>query len=117
MHDGNTDLKAGSDFFFYDCGSMEDAKNIMLELYMQGVQKYGLLHVMCLLPYRKYTAGVIEMNRLIQSKVNPPQDGKKEVSIHGTIYREGDVVMQLVNDTLASNGDIGRIEKIYLQYM
>lgn len=80
---------------------------------MQGVQKYGLLHVMCLLPYRKYTAGVIEMNRLIQSKVNPPQDGKKEVSIHGTIYREGDVVMQLVNDTLASNGDIGRIEKIY----
>lgn len=113
MHDGNTDLKAGSDFFFYDCGSMEDAKNIMLELYMQGVQKYGLLHVMCLLPYRKYTAGVIEMNRLIQSKVNPPQDGKKEVSIHGTIYREGDVVMQLVNDTLASNGDIGRIEKIY----
>ena len=38
------------------------------------------------------------MNRRLQEALNPPEKGKKEISIHGVLFREGDKVMQIKND-------------------
>ena len=46
--------------------------------------------------------------------MNKPSKNKKEITSGEIIYREGDKILQLVNDpdNFISNGDIGYIEKI-----
>lgn len=58
--------------------------------------------------------GTIELNKHIQKIMNPPAKGKMELTIkkeETIIYREGDRVMQLVNDSDKdiTNGEIERL--------
>ena len=34
----------------------------------------------------------------MQAVINPPEKGKKEITLNGTLFREGDKVMQIKND-------------------
>ena len=112
IREGHTDIQEGRDFHMTECSSMEDVKNIMIEKYVSAVQRYGLLNVMCIVPYRKHTGGVYEMNKMLQARINPPDLIKEEILFKGTVFREGDIIMQLNNDKRAANGDIGQIIKI-----
>ena len=78
-------------------------------------------------PSKKGVGGVEALNRELQSKINPPLKFKREKAAHGVLFREGDRVMQTVNNyelewqkngvtgTGVFNGDIGVIESIDLR--
>lgn len=110
MREGNADISEGHDFVVHELSSLEDIRNQMAEDYVKKVEEYGLENVMCLCPFIKHTAGTEDMNILLQEKVNPPAADKAEY-VHGnTVFRMGDLVMNLRNDEEASNGDLGIIE-------
>ncbi len=68
-----------------------------------------------LAPMYKGENGIDNLNVILQSIYNPPSDEKEELRYLDVIYREGDKVLQLVNDldNNVFNGDIGYIERIY----
>lgn len=86
--------------------------------------------IQVLTPMRKGNLGVRKLNEVLQSVLNPPAAGKKEMQRHEVIFREGDKVMQTRNNyqieweirgnfgipiergTGIFNGDCGVIESI-----
>ena len=58
--------------------------------------------------------GIDNLNKILQSIINPKSKDKKELLVGDTIYRECDKILQLVNmpDERIFNGDIGTISKI-----
>lgn len=70
--------------------------------------------VQVLAPMYKGEAGIDALNSTLQEIYNPPERHKDEVIYGEYIYREGDKVLQLVNDldNNVFNGDIGFIESI-----
>ena len=111
INNGNIDIQEGCDFNMHETINLEDSKNLMVELYLKRVKEYGLGNVMCLLPFRKHTAGVSDMNKTLQDILNPKSDSKAETSFRGEIFRVGDLVMHLKNsaEDKISNGDIGYV--------
>ena len=76
-------------------------------------------------PGKKGDVGTINLNKVLQDALNPALSGKKEITVNGNIFRQGDKVMQIKNnydipfvrDNMRSgegifNGDIGVIENI-----
>ncbi len=75
-------------------------------------------------PSKKGIGGVDNLNTTLQSYINPPGKFKKEKQSHGTVFREGDRVMQIANNYDIEwerfgitgvglfNGDIGTVEQI-----
>ena len=98
---------------------------------MQRLPKtYGnsiIEQIQVITPSKKGFGGVEILNNELQSKLNPPAKFKREKSSHGVTFREGDRVMQTVNNYEIEwerdgyvgngifNGDIGTIEDINLQ--
>ena len=88
--------------------------------YGEGIKEE--IQVIC--PSKKGAGGVELLNRELQASLNPPAKFKKEKMAHGVIFREGDRVMQMVNNYEIVwekngiegygifNGDIGVIESI-----
>ncbi len=80
------------------------------------------IQVLC--PSRKGEAGTVNVNKMLQAKLNPPEKYKREHQFGQRIFREGDKLMQIKNNyniTWKStdkegmgvfNGDIGILEKI-----
>lgn len=60
-------------------------------------------------PMRKGPLGVEALNRELQRVFNPAHPKKEEKELNGTLFREGDKVMQVRNDynKMVYNGDIG----------
>ena len=67
-----------------------------------------------LAPMYKGENGIDNLNNILQKIYNPASSGKNEITYLDVIYREGDKVLQLVNDldNNVFNGDIGYIESI-----
>ena len=59
--------------------------------------------------------GIDKLNKLMQELVNPADENKNEIKYGEVVYREGDKILQLVNDVDNNvfNGDIGYIKGIY----
>jgi len=74
-----------------------------------------LRDVQVLTPMNRSELGVRNLNQRLQAELNPPDEGP-EVVRFGWTFREGDKVLQTVNnyDKEVFNGDIGRIRKISL---
>ena len=80
------------------------------------------IQVIC--PSKKGETGTVNLNRVLQSLLNPEDNKKQEIIIAGQLFREGDKVMQTKNNynieweseddkgTGVFNGDIGILEKI-----
>lgn len=68
-------------------------------------------NIQILAPMYKGENGIDNLNVILQGLFNPPQKDKSEIRIGEVIYREGDKVLQLVNDPDNNiyNGDIGYI--------
>ena len=131
------DLDNKSNDFFYEVkNSSEEICQSTLGLVTKRLPKYlnmkpADIQVLC--PMKRGSAGTINLNRELQKSINPPSPYKKEVKHGDCIYREGDKVMQLVNNYQQEwsqtvgmrvergsgvfNGDIGVIESINTQIM
>lgn len=119
-----------SDFFFVRREREADIAETISSLIDERLPKtYGRSikeGIQVITPSKKGVAGVETMNSVLQARLNPPAKFKKEKAAHGTVFREGDRVMQVVNNYDIEwekngavgvglfNGDIGVIESIDL---
>lgn len=132
INEGNAPIlnRTDSDFFFVRRDREGDIAETVSSLINERLPKtYGKgikEKIQVITPSKKGAAGVEVMNRILQDKINPPAKFKKEKTSHGTIFREGDRVMQIANNYEIEwekngvtgvglfNGDIGVIESIDL---
>ncbi len=70
--------------------------------------------VQVLSPQNRGSLGVRELNRVLQSSLNPPREPDDAVQRFGTDFRPGDKVLQTRNnyDKDVFNGDIGRVTAV-----
>ncbi|MCI6349564.1 MAG: ATP-dependent RecD-like DNA helicase [Tenericutes bacterium] len=105
-----------SDFKFIN------SPDILIKKYLEEViikarnKKLNIDNFQVLIPMYKGENGIENINRLMQDIFNPRSMLRKEIEIKGTLYREGDKVLQLVNDVDNNiyNGDVGYIKRITL---
>ena len=134
-----TDSK--QDFFFIKANGQEEMLEQVLSLCNGRLKKFGnydfFENIQVLTPTKKGLLGTKELNKALQEMLNQKEEGKKEKSSLGTIFRNGDRVMQIKNNydmfwerwnspenneetedvtyeqgTGVFNGEIGRIIKI-----
>lgn len=89
------------DFFFLKRYDADRIINVTLQLIKQKLPKYvdaTEYDIQVLTPMRKGLLGVERLNEILQMYLNPPEKGKREKEYHGTIFREGDKVMQVKNN-------------------
>ena len=122
--------RTDSDFFFMRRDDYEKALDLIVDLTRRRLPNaYGYSptdDIQIITPSRKGTVGTIELNKLLQAKLNPPEKDKREYRGFVYTYRVGDKVMQTRNnyDIVWSrgseqgagifNGDIGKIISIDL---
>ena len=70
--------------------------------------------IQVLAPLYKGEVGIDNLNKMLREILNPSDKKKNEYLSGDILYREGDKILQLVNDydNNISNGDIGYIESI-----
>lgn len=120
-----------ADFFFVSRPYEKDIPSTVASLITERLPKsYGKdisKSIQVITPSKKGFGGVETLNVQLQSAINPKSRYKAEKTAHGTVFREGDRVMQTVNNYEIEwirgsvegvgvfNGDIGVIENIDLQ--
>lgn len=120
--------KNKNDFFFFPLSDHQKAAQFIVYLTkvrLPNYYKYSPADdIQIITPSHKGTVGTIEMNRMLQEHINPPDESKAEYRIFGKVYRTGDKVMQMQNNydilwtknseqgTGIFNGDIGKIVSI-----
>ena len=121
------------DFFHMERNSVTTIMDEVIPLVLKKLPGYveaTSYDIQVLTPMRKGDLGVENLNRVLQSYVNPEMFGKREKEFHGTIFREQDKVMQIKNDyqigwkkytpygdcyeegTGVFNGDVGVVRRI-----
>lgn len=123
------DRKDG-DFFFLESDNETVCANTVVSLVETRLPKaYGVSPVndiQILSPTKKGTLGTINLNYILQNRLNPADGRKKEYAHGANVFREGDKVMQVKNNYDISwndietfedgngifNGDVGVIESI-----
>ena len=114
INTGKTRLKFGKEFRFIRTDSPEQTADCIVGLYRELAEKAGLEDVQVLSPVKKQAVvGTQDINRLLQEAVNPGNGGV-EMSCGDVVFRKGDKVMQIKNTESVSNGDIGRVEDVWL---
>ncbi len=128
------DLKIkSSDFFYSPTFEPTAVANEIVSLISERMPKYfeNLTSddIQVIAPMKSGGAGVDNLNILLQEKLNAPSPEKKEITLHKRIFREGDRVMQIINNydkewekinefdfaeygAGVFNGDMGKIERI-----
>ncbi|MGG3888758.1 SF1B family DNA helicase RecD2 [Metabacillus fastidiosus] len=76
---------------------------------------YTAKDIQVLAPMYRGSAGIDQLNLILQEIFNPKIEGKRELKFGDVIYRNGDKVLQLVNQPESNvfNGDIGEIISIF----
>ena len=121
------------DFFFLKRYEADKIINVTLQLIKQKLPKFvgaSEYDIQVLTPMRKGLLGVERLNGILQMYLNPADKRKREKEHGGTIFREGDKVMQIKNNyqleweirtkyglavdsgTGVFNGDMGVIREI-----
>ena len=89
------------DFFCLEREDSHGVLEVMLWLVrdkMPGYTDCTSFDVQVLTPRKKGELGVIRCNQILQKYLNPEREGKPQLEVHGTIFREGDKVMQIKNN-------------------
>ena len=121
------------DFFFLKRYDANQVINVTLQLILEKMPKYvgaEPMDIQVMTPTRKGLLGVEHLNEVIQYYLNPQKPTKEEKKSGGTLFREGDKVMQIKNNYQLTwevvnrynvviehgmgvfNGDMGVIKKI-----
>ena len=107
-------LSKYDDYNFITCRDEEVLETIK-DIVRRAIDKgYTEKDIQVLAPIYKTINGIDSLNKVLQNIMNPKSSKKNEITSGETIYREGDKILQLVNDSdnYISNGDIGYIESI-----
>lgn len=117
-----------NDFFFMNKSLESEIAELVIQLAKQRLpDTYGFspiddIQVLC--PTKMGMAGTKELNKQLQSALNPPSQNKAELKFFDVIFRTGDKVMQTKNDydvlwtknnekgSGIFNGDIGIIRSV-----
>ncbi len=89
------------DFFFLKRQDPNVIISVLLTLIQKKLPKFveaSPYDIQVLTPTRKGLLGVERLNGILQQYLNPPDPQKKEKEFSGTIFREGDKVMQIKNN-------------------
>ena len=120
------DNKTG-DFFVMNKSTPEENLELVLDLVQIRMPNYLNIDPSCvqvIAPLKAGVLGVENINKHLQERLNPKDEIKNEVIIGEKVFREGDRVMQTVNNydhewvklgvggAGVFNGDIGTIESI-----
>ena len=113
------------DFFFVRRDSEQDIAATVADLVKSRLpKKYGKEirdRIQVITPSKKGSGGIEVLNEALQRSLNPPSPSKAEKSAHGTVFREGDKIMQISNNYEIEwergnqtgmgifNGDIGTV--------
>jgi len=119
------------DFFYIDETDKNKILYQILSLSGERLKNYGdydfLKNIQIITPTKKGELGTKELNKLLQQKVNPEHDTKREKKFGDSIFREGDRIMQIKNNyeiywekhepifesgSGVFNGEFGTIQKI-----
>ena len=105
-------FNVGDDLTFIKATSDQVVDNVLEITDTYQDLSYKEFQILC--PMYKTIAGIDEINRHVQNKVNPKTKNKKELQYGDVIFRENDKVLQLTNmpDENVYNGDIGIIKEI-----
>lgn len=104
-----------NDFFFINKNDVEDTAFTIVDLCTRRLKNtYGyscMEDIQILSPTRKGPLGTTELNKRIQSIINPKDSSKNELSVNYYTLREGDKVMQNKNNYninwVKENGEFG----------
>lgn len=109
-----TFLNKTDDYNFLPCNNSQ-IKEMIYQICEKSIQK-GLRvdDIQILAPMYKGENGIDNLNIVLQRLFNPESKEKKEIKLGDITFREGDKVLQLINnpDCNVYNGDIGYIKKI-----
>lgn len=89
------------DFFFVPRNGSVEIISELKRLLTQQLPKYfgvGKTDIQVLTPMRKYDLGVENLNRQLQTFLNPERAGRPEHDRGDTVFRQGDKVMQIKNN-------------------
>ena len=90
------------DFFYISENSKTKILDNVISLSTGRLKKYGnydfLKSIQVITPTKKGELGTKELNKLLQEKINPYQEEKKEKKYGDIIYRENDRIMQIKNN-------------------
>lgn len=97
------DLKDNSnDFFFMRRLNQQQLIDAMLISISEKLPNYGsfdpLKDIQVLTPMRKSPLGVLNLNKVLQDTLNPYDKIKQQIEYRGTVFRQGDKVMQIKNN-------------------
>ncbi len=91
-----------NDFFFIDGHDPQVISSTIRDICIKRLPKtYGyspLFDIQVIAPGKKGPLGTISINKILQEAINPADKIKKEININGTVFREGDKVMQIRNN-------------------
>ena len=91
-----------NDFFFIDGQDPQIISSTIRDICIKRLPKtYGyspLFDIQVIAPGKKGPLGTISINKILQEAINPADKIKKEININGTVFREGDKVMQIRNN-------------------
>lgn len=90
------------DFFYISENSKTKILDNVISLSTGRLEKYGnydfLKSIQVITPTKKGELGTKELNKLLQEKINPYQEEKKEKKYGDIIFRENDRIMQIKNN-------------------
>ena len=120
-----------NDFFFENQKDSDSVLQTVVELVTNRLPNYlnvDPTSIQVLAPMKTGVCGVNNLNRKLQELLNPQSFAKREINLEINCYREGDKVMQIVNNYDIEwqrkngmlvekgkgvfNGDVGYIEEI-----
>ena len=94
--------KRDKDFFFIQRLNFNDLQSLIVDLSKDRLEKaYGFSsfeNIQVISPTKMGPAGTIELNRRLQSELNPHDKSKSELKYPLYTFRKGDKVMQTKND-------------------
>ncbi|MBQ9324434.1 MAG: ATP-dependent RecD-like DNA helicase [Clostridia bacterium] len=121
----------GTDFFLERCHDPQLCAETVVGLvstrlpsFLHYTAEERMRMIQVLSPHKKGTTGVLYLNTVLQSALNPPSPDKPSVEWNETVFRLGDKVMQTKNDYMLEwtrdgengsgvfNGDIGYIVEV-----
>lgn len=102
------------DFFFFNIEHGHAAVEQVVSLITDRIPQrfgFGPEEIQVLSPMHRGEVGIKNLNLRLQDALNPLKGRKKERTLSGTRFREGDRVMQVQNEYKKEvfNGDIGRL--------
>ncbi|MDO4282767.1 MAG: ATP-dependent RecD-like DNA helicase [Clostridia bacterium] len=117
-----------TDLFFIQTSSIDDTISEITSLVSYRLETFAQFDIVkdlqILTPTKKTELGTVQLNATLQNILNPKSPKKNEKEIGDKIFREGDKVMQIVNNYEKKfaidgnhfegiyNGDIGYIQTI-----